>query len=264
MLKLLRQLILFVTIFVSLIGMHITHIQAQAISQAVALAISLTETATEGDIIVLTDQGYQISTNSTQSNIVGVVNFNPPVLIKDKSFEGSTDYTPVITSGLTQVKVTNSNGDIKTGDLITVSSVKGSGEKSTIAGYVLGKALQDYTSDQIGKINVLVDIYFNTIGTDSGTDTQTSGIFGLFQISAAEVYKEPAKALRYLIAAIIIIASFIFGFASFGSIARNGIEALGRNPLASGRIQIGIFFNSLVAISIIAAGVLFAVIIAIF
>lgn len=266
MLKLLRQFVWVLIIVVSFFSLQIQHVQAQAISQAIALAISLTdEQANEGDIIVLTENGYQISTSADQTNIVGIVNFNPPVLIKDKIFQGNEDYTPVITSGVTPANVSTSNGEIKTGDLLTVSGTKGTAEKSVGAGYVLGKALEDFNSSTNGKINVFVEIYFNSLGEQNeGTDENASGIFGLFQISTQEVYKEPAKALRYLIASIIIIASFIFGFASFGSIARNGIEALGRNPMASGRIQLGIFFNSMIAISIIAAGVIFAVIIAIF
>ena len=51
-----------------------------------------------------------------------------------------------------------------------------------------------------------------------------------------------------------VVASFVFGILHFGKMAKSGVEALGRNPLAAKTIQFGILLNVLIAIVIMALG----------
>ena len=70
--------------------------------------------------------------------------------------------------------------------------------------------------------------------------------------------KDPTKSLRYIFAFLILAASVIIGFMYFGKVAKSGVEALGRNPLAARRIQAAVFLELLLTLGIISLGVLFA------
>jgi hypothetical protein len=61
--------------------------------------------------------------------------------------------------GVVTVKVTAINGEIKKGDMLTTSSVKGRAMKSTEqkTGTIIGKALEDFSGDE-GEIMVLVNL----------------------------------------------------------------------------------------------------------
>jgi hypothetical protein len=71
----------------------------------------------------------------------------------------------------------------------------------------------------------------------------------------------PLDSLRYLLAFIIAIISFALGFIYFGRVVRTGVEAIGRNPLASRIIQATIFVNILITIVIVLTGLAIAVLI---
>jgi F0F1-type ATP synthase membrane subunit c/vacuolar-type H+-ATPase subunit K len=53
---------------------------------------------------------------------------------------------------------------------------------------------------------------------------------------------------------IIGFSSVVTGFIYFGKVARSGVEALGRNPLAARLIQFGIFINLLLTFGIMLLG----------
>ncbi len=68
----------------------------------------------------------------------------------------------------------------------------------------------------------------------------------------------PTALLKYLIAALVVIGSFILGFMSFGRTAAKGVEALGRNPSASKIIHLGIIFNVIIVVAIVLTGLIVA------
>ncbi|HRN96392.1 MAG TPA: hypothetical protein PLD54_03025, partial [Candidatus Levybacteria bacterium] len=70
--------------------------------------------------------------------------------------------------------------------------------------------------------------------------------------------EEPTTVFKYFLAGLIMVLAFVIGFFSFGRIANTGIEALGRNPLASRMIQLGIMLNVLITVAIIASGLVMA------
>lgn len=252
-------------IFITLIFLNYiisSNILAFSSTTAVAITVRLDEEVVDGDIIILDNEGYKKSADASNGNIVGVVNFNPPVLISELGEDLSL--VPVITSGVTNVRVSNLNGEIKKGDLITSSSSsqRGIGAKAVSEGYVIGKSLEDFNQDTVGIIAVLVSIFYNN-NLNNNNQGNSSSLWGLIEVSSDEVIREPSRALRYLIATTILIASFAFGITTFGSVAKNGINAIGRNPMASGKIQLSIFLNSLIAIAIIGGGIAAAIVIAI-
>ncbi len=68
---------------------------------------------------------------------------------------------------------------------------------------------------------------------------------------------------RYLLSALIAIASLLLAFRSFVSDANYGVISIGRNPRAKTSIQSMVFFNALLATTI-AGGGLFAAMMVLF
>lgn len=223
---------------------------AQDIGTGFATPLTINEkTVRDGDIISATQNGYKLSTYAYDPSIFGVVSTTPAVLIKDNSGKNSL----VLTSGKTLVRVSTINGAIKKNDLITSSSIAGAGQKADLNGYILGIALEDYSNSNpnaVGKILVSIDPHYNA----TFVAVKTNLIQNIKSIAAAPTLS-PLTTLRYILAALIAIASFVLGFIYFGRIARAGVEALGRNPLASRMIQLGIVLNVALTAGIILVGV---------
>lgn len=225
--------------------------QAQIDSIGLATYLPVSESKIEnGDIIILTDKGYIKSTLSYDTRTIGVVSMNPPVLLKtDKNQKG----VPVISSGIAYVKVTGSNGDIKKGDFVTSSLVKGTGMKADSSGYVVGTALDDAVFGSRPTQTKLIQISVNPHHLQSSVSIGTS-FLDVFKIGKLAASEKPSKVLQYIVAAIITIVTFGAGFLIFAKTVNTGLEALGRNPLAGRMIQVSILFNVILIVVIIVAG----------
>ena len=67
----------------------------------------------------------------------------------------STNTRPVALAGRVPVKISLENGDIHRGDYLTSSSIKGYAMKATSGGLIIGRAMEDFTSSNIGSdINI--------------------------------------------------------------------------------------------------------------
>ncbi len=119
-----------------------------------------------GDILVISQDSDRTVEKSSQpySNLVaGVYATKPGVLLTEESVD--TDISgkvPMGVIGVIPTKVCLEGGTIKRGDLLVTSSIAGvamkADPKKLQIGQVLGKALQDYDTQSIGKIKVLVSI----------------------------------------------------------------------------------------------------------
>ncbi len=193
----------------------------------------------DGDIVSLKNSQYTLSAKPYETTLFGVVNREPALTVGPLPPDEAT--SPVISNGRASVRVSTINGVIHRGDFITSSDIPGVGIKADGFGYVLGMAMEDFIesdSEVIGKIPVLINPRIHTPITN---------------LRAA-----PVEVLRYLLAFVIAAGSIILGFTYFGKVARSGVEAVGRNPLAARLINFSIFFNLLLTIGIIAAGIMIA------
>lgn len=207
----------------------------------------------DGDIVSFSPKGYFLSKTPYDPMVVGVMTDNPAISL---NFESVTKTYPVISSGNAYVNVSGANGAIKNGDPITSSSTPGVGMKADRSGYVLGSALEDFSPskpDEVFKIAIALNVHFSTTKAAAKT-----GFWDILNFSALATYEQPTVVLKYFVAALILILSFVLGFISFGRIANKGIEALGRNPLAGRMIQIGIILNVMITIAIIGSGLIIA------
>ncbi|OGM15203.1 hypothetical protein A2V56_04325 [Candidatus Woesebacteria bacterium RBG_19FT_COMBO_42_9] len=225
---------------------------AQDASTGVAIAISLKE-AEDGDLVCSSKQGYKLCDIQRDSSMFGVVTDNPT-----SKFEVSGLDNPkfVLTSGKVKTKVSSINGNIEEGSLVTSSEKPGVAGSATENGFVLGTALESYdSSDPNATGKVLVSI---SIHPEVGLSPTRSNILQVIRLGATGLVLEPLDAFRYLIAGFVTVASFIMGFIYFGRVARSGVEAIGRNPLASRVIQFNMILHLLMAFVIILIGLAIA------
>lgn len=246
------SLMLFLMLFLTLHSPSSVLAQ-EAISSGIATYIPIKANAQEGDIISLTKEGYDLARTPYEASIFGVIAENPSVSFENSDLKGSK---PVISTGKVYVRVSGVNGPIKKGDLITASTIPGVGQKATQEGYVIGTALQDFQpqdKNQIGKILVVLNISFNP-----GSGGVKTNLLASFQQALTAPYLSPLNTLRYALAAILVITSFVIAVGFFGKVSTVGVEAIGRNPLASKLILLSVVFHLLLAAGIILIGVAIA------
>lgn len=224
-----------------------TTVYSQTSGSGIAIEVKIQDKeAPDGSIVVATEKGYALSSQPYQPNMFGVIVNQPAV-----SFTGSGG-KPVVSSGNVLVRVSSINGAIKEGDFVTSSQIPGVAMKATQSGYVLGTALESWQSEnqeEIGKILVSVNIKTNIVSRDV-----RSNLLEVLQLGASAPILTPLTTFRYLLAAAVAAAAFIIGFVFFGKVARSGVEALGRNPLAGKIIELSVIFNVVLTIGIMLSG----------
>jgi len=203
----------------------------------------------DGDIISSSDKGAILSSIAYDSQVLGVVARDAAMIINT---QGSTTGLPVISNGSVYILVSSKEGNIKKGDLLTTSTIPGVAVKAVKSGYVLGTAMEDYTSPntkQVDKIAVELDLhYFNSKPTFPGSLTD------IFKIAVLPTKDAPTPLFKYIVAALVVLGSLVLGFLSFGRTAAKGVEALGRNPAASKIIHLGIIINVTIVVAIALCG----------
>lgn len=250
-----KNILLIATFCLIFFGLYPAQVRSQNnnVSTGIAISIPIASTNVQsGDIVSSTDKGYKITSTSYDPTIYGVVVANPAVF-----FGSSNDksYYSVLTSGKAYVRVSDSNGQIKSGDFITSSKTAGVGQKADNLGFILGTALED-SPQKKGLILVAITPRYNTsVSVSSGI---RMNLWTNIKSAASSPFLTPLTSLRYLAAVAISAVSFALGFLYFGKFGKSGIEALGRNPLASKTISFGIVFNILLTIVMIVAGLFMA------
>lgn len=235
-------------------------VNAQVTSSGVAISSSVADSnAQDGDILCTYPEGNMRCNIEYDTSVYGVISDNPALSIEDFDLNPSR---LVLSSGVATVRVTSVNGNINEGDLITTSLKPGLGQKATRNGYVIGIAIENYSSDNpdaIGSIQVDLNIH-----PASGLSGSRGNLIQFIRQGLAVPVFEPVESLRYILAALMIIISFTLGMVYFGRASRTGIEAVGRNPLAKRVIQLTIFMNIALTIVIVMVGLAIAYLILIF
>jgi F0F1-type ATP synthase membrane subunit c/vacuolar-type H+-ATPase subunit K len=226
-------------------------------SLGVARLIELKEKdVQDGNIVSSSETGAVLSTVPYDGHVLGVVARDAAIVINSS---GVTEGLPVISNGQVYILVSGKDGAIKKGDMLTTSTIPGVAVKAIKSGYVLGTALEDYNDtdpQKTDKIVVELDLhYFNSKPTFPGS------LSDIFKIALLPTREGPSPIFKYIIAAIVVLGSFTFGFMTFGRTAAKGVEALGRNPAAKGVIYLGIIFNVSLVSVIILSGLAVAILI---
>lgn len=232
----------------------LSSVSVAAIS-GVAIEVPVTG-AVDGAMVCTAAGGYGLCERPYDPSMFGVINLEPAVSLNSNN---SGAVVPVVSSGNARVMVSGINGPIKKGDFITSSMVKGVGMKAKKSGYILGVALEDFTGQsQSDEGWVLVSLGVKPAVMSVGA---TTNLVQMMREGVDAAFLSPLSALRYVIAGLIAAVSVITGLWFFGRVARGGIEAIGRNPLAGKMIQFSVMMNVVLTLAIMGAGIVVAYII---
>ncbi|MGI8419444.1 MAG: hypothetical protein ACR2LN_02255 [Candidatus Levyibacteriota bacterium] len=198
-----------------------------------------------GSVVSNSANGIAASTIPYDPQVLGVVSRDAGIIMNNSNEDG----VPIISEGTVYILVSGKEGAIKKGDLITTSLQPGVAVKALKDGYVLGTALEDYSDPKPGIIVAEFNLsYFNAKPTLLGS------LSDIFKYVILPTKDSPAPIYKYIVAGLVVIASFILAFFSFGRTAAKGVEALGRNPAASRIIHLGIIFNVAIVVVMVLAG----------
>lgn len=218
-----------------------------------SIAITADREVVSGDIISVRDKKFGLSAVDYDTSMYGVITDNPAIIMDDSALVGRKYVT---SSGEAFVRVTTKNGPISKGDFITSSDNPGIGQKAIKSGQIVGMALQEFTStdpNEVKEILVSIDIRPNLV-----QDNIKVNLLEALRSGAQAPFLTPLTSLRYILAALVTAGSFILGFSSFGKTSGSGVEALGRNPLASKEIQHSIVLNMILTAIIMLSGLALA------
>jgi hypothetical protein len=119
-----------------------------------------------GDVLAISidkDRTVERSSAPYSTFVVGVYATKPGVLMTEENIDTDiSDKVPMGVVGVIPTKVCTEGGEIKRGDLLVSSSLLGVAMKGDFEkikpGQVIGKALENYCGNSIGKIKVLVNV----------------------------------------------------------------------------------------------------------
>ncbi len=211
-------------------------IAAQVTSSDIATTYQLTQEVPPGSIICLTETSLGVCSFAYDPAMFGVTTETPTGVFAE--IEPQQNSSMVVKSGNTVLRVTNSGGEIRAGDLITSSATPGVGQRASRNGFIIGRALEGFNNSEEGTILVAVHIQQTTAFSDV-----RSNLLELLRQGLAAPILTPLAFLRYILSAFVLVTAFILGFIYFGKMARTSVEAVGRNPLASRTIQFNIVLN---------------------
>lgn len=166
----------------------------------------------------------------------------------------TSDDVQVVTSGTATVFVTDLNGPVKAGDMITVSPIQGVGMKAMAAGKIIGVAQAAAATAgaqsvsvpttggkpkiaHVSTVPITVQVsYFTPVATPAKGSTPQ-----FLQVFANQVAGRPVAILRVTVSTVILIAALIVVSVMLFSAVRGTMTALGRNPLARQSIYRGLW-----------------------
>ena len=227
-------------------------------SLGIAESISFPEaSASAGKIVTYKDNQYALTSTEYDPYTFGVISGNPAIEFVFE--ETDSQDLPVVSRGSSIVQVTTQNGAISVGDRITSSNNPGIGMLADKSGLTIGIAQEAWDSSdptEIGEIVVDLDIKFALARSLTDQKKVQSKLLDVVNLSAIAALEDPQEVLRYVLSAFILVGSIAFSFLVFGRSAQNSILALGRNPLASRAISVGMILNIAMALFIIISGVI--------
>lgn len=192
--------------------------------------------------------------------LIGVVSNRPLVEL------GEDGNVRVITSGVTNVLVSDIAGEVKTGDKITASPILGVGQKANSSTMVVGTAQADLgsitTTQQtvtdasgvphtvhIGLVPTQIDVAFF-----AKTGEQTI-VPGFLQEFANSIAGKQVGVVQLFIAILVILLAFVsVGVLLYGSV-KSSIISIGRNPLSEHFVRKGLWQAAFTVFGILAASV---------
>lgn len=183
--------------------------------------------------------------SGSSTALLGVVVSEDQASISIDKQQGDTQ---VAIAGRAEVRVSNANGPIARGELVGLSNESGVGAKAKEGQPVVGVAESSFGNEtnQDGEQNGLMPIIVSVGVAPSSTNEASSTTTWLKSVAGKDV-SALQIAFVFFIAIVGIIA---ISFLSYSSI-RNGVRAIGRNPLAK-PVILRALSQSMIMVSLIA------------
>lgn len=228
-------------------------VHAQQLSEGIAYLLSVPDQEAIDASLICSKNEQEISfilcDSEYQGSMYGVISASPSASIEPK---GVSDGKFIVSQGKTRVRASDIGGEIRMGDYLTSSEIPGVAKKAEKNGYVLGVALEPLTNKDesgVGIVNTALSIHF-----ESNVSNARTNLIEVLRGGITLPLFEPLSTFRYILAALLILVSFTLGFLYFGRISNSGVEAIGRNPLASKAIRVQIFINIIISVVIVIVG----------
>jgi F0F1-type ATP synthase membrane subunit c/vacuolar-type H+-ATPase subunit K len=224
----------------------VIQVSAQNSDLSVAVEVPFTGEIASGSMICSGDSAYEFCQDEYTPSMYGVHTNIPSAGMEYADQEGIL----VVRDGIVKVRVSTSNGEIEVGDWVTASATPGVAQKATRNGFVLGSAQEAFSGDGEGLIPIALNIHPETRLANARTN-----LFEVMRQGSQTALLEPLNALRYFLAALLVVVCVILGLVFYGRLSRSSIEAIGRNPLAKRDIQVALFVQMVITGLVIAFGI---------
>ncbi len=232
-------------------------VKAAEFSSGVALSIPIDEAGVlDGSLVSSGLGGFKLSKTDYDSAFYGVVTSNPAVVFE--TVATTSGVYSVASNGTAKVRVSSKNGAINRGDNIVTSETPGVGMKGEFDGYVVGVALENYLEADKNKEGLILVSLAPRFAVGEKSGMKGINILQNVKRAASSPFLSPLTSMRYLLAVVVTAVSFGFAFYYFGRSGKTGLEALGRNPLASKKIGVGMVINFLLTALFMGVGLLIA------
>lgn len=226
-------------------------------SFTIATTYDVLEEAQDGDLVSFStdEKGLVLSREAYDKRLFAVIATSPQIVYRT----GEGNY-PMVRDGIAAVNATTVNGEITAGDYITSSPIPGKAQKATSSsGHILGIAVSDLREGDgeetehkgqkiwTGKVRVALAIghvspalfLLKSAGGAAGALDQIGN-------TLMQTFQEPGSGLlimRYILAGMVVLLATTVSFRNFGRNITQGMDSLGRNPLARREIEMMIIFN---------------------
>ena len=191
----------------------------------IASTVPLSEVASVGTVITYDEatDTFAPSTNARDDSVYGVVNERPTLV-----FRTATTSVPVVTNGVSEVRVSEENGAISRGDVLTTAEGDGVAQRADRGDTaVFAVALQS----SAGEERIAADI-----SVERAKARQA-------ELRAAEREDEVGDGLvvstaRAVVAALVVLSGLGFLLYSYRSVLAGGVVSVGRNPRAKRTVML--------------------------
>jgi hypothetical protein len=260
----------FAVIGFSLVALSILSLVAMtSLANAISQGFSANEDLASGTLVSMKESGSDtivVPAELNYNNIAGVVvnkNDSTVALSDDES------QVQVTTNGVANLYVTDLYGDIKVGDPIGISPIRGVGAKAITNGKIVGVAQTNLDSDntertvnvtkdngdtveaKVGSVLIAVQIGYYAVSAEDGQKAT-----GLQQLGSSLAGKQ-VSAVKVIISLIIAVSGTIAAAVILYAGVKSGFTAVGRNPLARlsifrGLKRISIFSLTIFVLALVA------------
>lgn len=237
---------------VSIIMLCAQNVYVMAASATISHSYRSTDAIPRGSIVSLDPKQVDyVKTTDTGSGsrVVGVAVGTDDSLL---AVNPNTQEAQIATDGTVLTLVTTLNGNIKPGDQLSVSPLKGVGQKAKPGARIIGLATASFSAGQVGATNqkiaanngkietVSVGFIPVTIRIDASTATSSAQLQGV-QATVFSLTGHKISTTRILLALLVaIISLFSLITLIYGSIY-SSVISIGRNPLAKYAILRNLF-----------------------